>query len=68
MEQHKNILVIYTAYHTSWVAPEEVTQKKFRNLLAEEAPANKTPVVFSQASEFLIYLSDAGSINTTSGR
>lgn len=68
LEQHKNILVIYTAYHTSWVAPEEVTHKKFRNLLADEPQVNVTPVVFKKASEFLLYLSDSGSINTTAGR
>ncbi|RZC43100.1 uncharacterized protein BDFB_008836 [Asbolus verrucosus] len=57
LERHDNVLAIYTSHHTSWVAPEEVTRKKSRSLLADDD--TKTSSVFADG-RITMYLNDDG--------
>ncbi|KAJ8923763.1 hypothetical protein NQ315_010345 [Exocentrus adspersus] len=54
-KKHNNILVLYTAHHTSWVAPEDVvSSRKIRSLLAVNERS-----VFVKNNYSLIYYSEA---------
>ncbi|XP_044256758.1 V-type proton ATPase subunit S1 [Tribolium madens] len=62
LEQRNNVLAIYTANHTSWIAPEDITHSRSRSLLQLEDSEEKkdTGIRFSSA-HLLLYLSDKGS-------
>ncbi|KAJ3639786.1 hypothetical protein Zmor_003123 [Zophobas morio] len=65
LKHHDNVLVLYTANHTAWVAPDDVTHGRSRNLLeSDDTSADSTsPVVFN-TTDTLLYLSYDGAVWT----
>ncbi|KAJ8934853.1 hypothetical protein NQ314_013124 [Rhamnusium bicolor] len=55
LKKHDNVLALYTAHHTSWVAPEDiVSSRKIRSLLAIQQLQE-----FNQLNHTIVYLTNA---------
>ncbi|EFA11226.1 hypothetical protein TcasGA2_TC010758 [Tribolium castaneum] len=60
LEQRNNVLAIYTANHTSWIAPEDITHSRSRSLLQSEDTEEKDTGHLYTSEHVLLYLSKDG--------